>query len=525
MAERASNVAEFTVSEISRAVKGTLEDTFGHVRVRGEITGFRGRHGSGHAYFGLKDVDACIDAVVWRSTFDRLRIKPEMGLEVVATGRLTTYPRASKYQLVIDALEPAGAGALLALLEARRKAFAAEGLFDEARKRPLPFLPRVVGVVTSPTGAVIRDILHRLADRFPVHVVVWPVRVQGDTSAAEVAAAIDGFSAAEAHGLPRPDVVVVARGGGSMEDLWGYNEEVVVRAAARSTVPVVSAVGHETDWTLIDHVADRRAPTPTGAAEMVVPVRSDLLAILADRARRLDHGAARGVDLKRDRLAGLSRGLPRPAALLGPHRQRLDLAAMGLSGGIDRSSATARERLGRVAARLSIGALSRQVAHARASLSHALARVDGALRVGLSRRRERLSAAGGRLDPDTAARIARRGRERLVGAADRLDRCGAGLLADRRRRLDHAAKLLSAYSYHAVLERGFVLVRDGENRPVREAAAVAPGASLSLEFRDGRVSAVATGGSGAPEPVEKPAPRRKPRRTAPAADGGQGRLL
>ena len=280
---RASNAPEITVSELSNALKRAIEDRFGYVRVRGEISGYRGPHSSGHAYFCLKDANARLDAVIWRTAFARMKLKPEEGLEVVATGRLTTFPGKSSYQIVVEQLELAGIGALMALLEARRKKLAEEGLFDQARKRKIPFLPKVVGVVTSPTGAVIRDILHRLSDRFPVRVLVWPVRVQGETSAAEVAAAIDGFNALAIGGFaPRPDVLIVARGGGSLEDLWGFNEEIVVRAAARSAIPLIAAVGHETDWTLIDHVADLRAPTPTAAAEFATPVRAELVATVAD---------------------------------------------------------------------------------------------------------------------------------------------------------------------------------------------------------------------------------------------------
>ena len=282
----ATNAPEITVSELSNALKRAIEDRFGYVRVRGEISGYRGPHSSGHAYFSLKDANARLDAVIWRTSFQRMKLKPEEGLEVVAVGRLTTFPGKSSYQIVIEQLELAGVGALLAQLEARRKALAAEGLFDAARKKAIPFLPRVVGVVTSPTGAVIRDILHRLTDRFPVRVVVWPVRVQGETSAAEVAAAIDGFNALDGTGpIPRPDVMIVARGGGSLEDLMGFNEEITVRAAARSAIPLIAAVGHETDWTLIDHAADRRAPTPTAAAEFAVPVRAELAATLAETGR------------------------------------------------------------------------------------------------------------------------------------------------------------------------------------------------------------------------------------------------
>src|SRR5215207_9915731 len=282
-----SNAPEWSVSELAGALKRTLEDAFGYVRLRAEISGYRGPHGSGHAYFGLKDEGACIDAVIWKTTFNRLRLKPQEGLEVVVTGRITTFPGKSKYQIVIDTLEPAGVGALMALLEERRRTLTAEGLFALERKRKLPFLPRVVGIVTSPTGAVIRDILHRLADRFPRRVLVWPVKVQGEGSAEQVAGAIRGFNALAPAGLlPRPDLIIVARGGGSLEDLWPFNEENVVRAAAESLLPLISAVGHETDITLIDFAADRRAPTPTAAAEMAVPVRSELMIQVEGLARR-----------------------------------------------------------------------------------------------------------------------------------------------------------------------------------------------------------------------------------------------
>src|SRR5881409_3559314 len=281
MNEPRVNIPEWTVSELSTALKKTVEDAYGFVRVRGEITGFRGPHSSGHCYFALKDEGAKIEAVIWKFAHARMRFKPQEGLEVIATGKLTTYPGSSKYQIVIEALEPAGIGALMALMEERKKKLAAEGLFDAARKQELPWLPEVIGVVTSPTGAVIRDILHRLEDRFPRRVLVWPVKVQGEGSAEQIAAAIRGFNALPEGGrIPRPDLLIVARGGGSLEDLWSFNEEIVVRAAAASGIPLISAVGHETDTTLIDFASDRRAPTPTAAAEMAVPVRAELAALL-----------------------------------------------------------------------------------------------------------------------------------------------------------------------------------------------------------------------------------------------------
>jgi exodeoxyribonuclease VII large subunit len=311
-----SNLPEYSVSELSQAVKRTVEDNFEIVRVRGEISGFK-RHSSGHLYFALKDADAAIDGVCWRGSAARLGIRPEDGMEVVAVGRLTTYPGRSKYQIVVERMELAGQGALLKLVEDRKKRLAAEGLFDAARKRSLPFLPNVIGVVTSPTGAVIRDILHRLADRFPRHVLVWPVAVQGEAAAAQIAAAIRGFNALEVGGtVPRPDVLIVARGGGSLEDLMAFNEEIVVRAAAESAIPLVSAVGHETDTTLIDFAADRRAPTPTAAAEMVVPVRQELVARLARNAASLEAGAARAMAEARLRLENAARAMGDPRRLI-----------------------------------------------------------------------------------------------------------------------------------------------------------------------------------------------------------------
>ncbi|MBS0251063.1 MAG: exodeoxyribonuclease VII large subunit, partial [Proteobacteria bacterium] len=307
-----ANAPEFSVSELSGAIKRALEDGFGYVRLRGEISGYRGPHASGHCYFALKDDKAKIEAVVWKGTFGRLRFKPEEGMEVVAQGKITTFPGSSKYQIVIEALEPAGAGALMALLEERKRKFAAEGLFDEDRKRPRPFLPKIVGIVTSPTGAVIRDMLHGFNERFPTRVLLWPVRVQGEGSAAEVAAAIRGFNALEADGaIPRPDVLIVARGGGSLEDLWSFNEEIVVRAVAESTIPLISAVGHETDWTLIDLVADARAPTPTKAAEWAVPKYSELIQNVEKLMLRKRTAVRRAIESARTHLRASARGLPK----------------------------------------------------------------------------------------------------------------------------------------------------------------------------------------------------------------------
>src|SRR5438309_2641060 len=310
------NLPEYTVSELSLALKRSIEENFSFVRVRGEISGWK-RHSSGHCYLCLKDSDAVLDAVCWRTTALRLGLKPEDGMEVVCTGRLTTFPGRSKYQLVIDTIELAGVGALLKLLEERRQRLAAEGLFAAERKKKLPFLPEVIGIVTSPTGAVIRDILHRLADRFPRRVLLWPVAVQGEGAAAQIAAAIHGFNRLAAGGpVSRPDLLIIARGGGSLEDLMPFNEEIVVRAAAASVIPLISAVGHETDTTLIDHASDRRAPTPTAAAEMAVPVRLELLAQVGNAGGRMAGAMVRLLDERRLRVVGLGRGLPAPGSLL-----------------------------------------------------------------------------------------------------------------------------------------------------------------------------------------------------------------
>jgi len=341
------NSPPLSVSELSGALKRTIETAFGQVRVRGEISGFK-RHASGHCYFTLKDENACIDAVIWRSSAVALAFRPEDGAEVIATGRLTTYPGRSKYQIVVERMELAGAGALLALLEQRRKALAAEGLFAPERKRRLPFLPRVIGVVSSPTGAVIRDILHRLEDRCPTHVILWPVPVQGEGAAMRIAEAIRGFPKVE----PRPDLLIVARGGGSIEDLWAFNEEEVVRATAESPVPVISAVGHETDTTLIDHAADLRAPTPTAAAELAVPVRSELLAQIGELAHRARHCLERRTDGARERFQLTTARWPEPQAIFAPVGQRLDDLGERLPRSLAARAGHARADMNLVAGRL-----------------------------------------------------------------------------------------------------------------------------------------------------------------------------
>lgn len=365
------NAAAVSVSELSGRLKRVVEGEFGHVRVRGEISGYK-RAASGHAYLSLKDENAVIDGVMWRGQAGSLPFAPQDGIEVIATGKLTTYPGRSKYQIVIERMELAGAGALAALFEKLKAQLAAEGLFDPARKRRLPFLPRTIGVVTSPTGAVIRDILHRLADRCPSHVLVWPVKVQGDDAAREIAAAIRGFDALPADGpVPRPDLVIVARGGGSIEDLWAFNEEVVVRAIADCTIPTISAVGHETDTSLSDYAADLRAPTPTAAAEIAVPVRADLLNGIATLGLRAERCARRYHERAGERLAGLVRVIPRRDALLGPQRQRADEAGQRLDRALERRVTLARARLDRDAGALRPAMLDQRLAAARQRLADA----------------------------------------------------------------------------------------------------------------------------------------------------------
>ncbi|WMS44746.1 exodeoxyribonuclease VII large subunit [Acuticoccus sp. MNP-M23] len=514
---RGSNAPEFSVSELARSVRRTVEDNFGYVRVRGEIGSFRGRHSSGHAYFSLKDADASIDAVVWRGAWSKLGVKPEEGMEVIASGRMTTFPKKSNYQIVVEQLEPAGLGALMKLLEERRQKLAAEGLFDEARKRPLPSLPPVIGVVTSPTGAVIRDILHRVADRFPSRVVVWPVRVQGETSGAEVAAAVEGFAT---YGGPRPDVIIVARGGGSIEDLWGFNDEVLVRAVAASPIPVISAVGHETDWTLIDHVADHRAPTPTGAAERAVPVRAECLATLGDRARRLDIALAGLVERRRSALRLMARALPAGGAVLEAPRQRLDMVSDRLAGALVRSAAIARQRYTATAARLSPQTARYPVARAGERLAATSGRLSRAVGAQLTAARGDAVRLAGRHAPALVARRVRDEQAALSRLLVRRDRAMETGVAAARGRWNAAQKLLSAVSYAAVLKRGFALVRRGDNAPVRAAADVATGEALELEFADGRVNVVEAGGR--PQ-LAKSAP--KPVRRSRKVDDAQGTLL
>lgn len=524
MDQPVSNTPELSVSELAGALKRTIEDAFGQVRLRGEISGYRGPHSSGHVYFSLKDQNARIDAVIWKGVFSRIKFRPEDGLEVIAIGRISTFPGKSSYQIVIEQMEPAGVGALMALLEERRRKLQAEGLFDSTRKKPLPYLPQVVGIVTSPTGAVIRDMIHRLSDRFPLTVLVWPVRVQGEGSAAEVAAGIRGFNAiGDDDELPRPDVLVVARGGGSLEDLWSFNEEIVLRAAAESEIPLVSAIGHETDWTLLDLVADVRAPTPTAAAEMVVPVRSDLMAALRDRAARLSGSLARLLDRRRRDLANLARAMGPAERLLEMPVQRLDRAGLRLSGALRSAGDRRAVALANLARRLAAQTPEARLARFRERLSGFGERLRGIGARQTRDRAQRLAQVVQRLQQamlTTRQRELRdlvRGREALAGLAQRLPRAVAMHQKALKRQFEARSKLLESLAYKNVLARGYAVIRQ-DGQIISRAASWEAGRNASIEFADGRVD---LGGDATPTAASPGKASRRP----PGSGGSQGSLF
>ena len=441
------NLREFTVSELSNHLKRAVEEGFSWVRVRGEISRVS-RHSSGHCYFDLKDDRAVLASIIWKGTFPRIKVKPEQGLEVVCSGRITTFPAQSKYQIIVEEMELAGLGALMAMLEARKKKLAEEGLFDAARKKNIPFLPDVIGVISSPTGAVIRDIMHRLTDRCPRRVLLWPVNVQGERAAGDVAAAIRGFSEFPRNGLPRPDVLIVARGGGSFEDLLPFSEEAVVRAAAESGIPLISAVGHETDTTLIDYAADKRAPTPSAAAEMAVPVLRDCVEQVVSLHQRQLRAVSRAMDQRQRQLAGLVRSLPRLDSLFALPRQRFDACA---------------------------------------------GRLRQALFVNLQRHRGRFSRASAMLRPRVIAAEIERGQECVTDYTARMQRAFGHRIDRATASLESCSRMLESLSYRAVLSRGFVLVRGKDGALRRRAATVEEGERLTLTFADGEVKAVRDG--------------------------------
>ncbi|MDP1738151.1 MAG: exodeoxyribonuclease VII large subunit [Caulobacter sp.] len=476
--ESPSNAQAYSVSELAFALKRTLEEAYGFVRLRGELSKVT-HHASGHVYLTLKDDKAALDGVVWKGSVRGLSVRPEQGLEVIVTGRITTFPAGSRYQIVIESMEAAGVGALLAQLERLKGKLAAEGLFEASRKQRLPSMPAVVGVVTSPTGAVIRDILHRIRDRWPCRVVVWPVVVQGDAAAGQVAAAVRGFNAMTPDGpVPRPDIIIVARGGGSVEDLWAFNDEALARTVAESTIPLISAVGHETDTTLIDFVSDRRAPTPTAAAEMATPVLSELKALTADYDRRLATAGGRLIEERRSRLTSASRGLPRPADILAMAGQRLDYAASHLTMGLRRNVDLHARRLAGAASPLRPAMLNNRVAQFGERLNAVNLRFNGAI--------------GRRFDADSA-------------------------------RLTALDKLRLTLNPKRPPRPGFVLVTRADGSLARKGADLAAGEAINLMFEDTTRQAVIDGGD---EPRPTPPPASKPVARKPAAPpAGQGDLF
>jgi exodeoxyribonuclease VII large subunit len=464
------NAAPYSVSELAFALKRTLETTYGFVRLRGELSKIT-RHASGHIYLTLKDDRAAIDGVVWKGQMRALACQPQQGLEVIVTGRITTYPASSKYQIVVETMEPAGVGALLAQLERLKAKLAGEGLFEAARKRPLPPSPAVVGVITSPTGAVIRDILHRIRDRWPCQVVVWPVVVQGDQAAGQVIAAIQGFNALESGGaIARPDVLIVARGGGSVEDLWTFNDEALARATAASAIPLISAVGHETDTTLIDFVSDRRAPTPTAAAEMATPVLAELRAAVSGFEGRLLRCLSRLFERQRDRLSAAARGLPRPADVLALASQRFDLAAGRLNAALEKNASAHERDLMRISGRLTPSLLAREQRQKAARLAEVFTRARPAVERRLLRAEERLTG---------------------------LDKLRLSLDPD------------------GPLTRGFARIHHADGALARQAGDLRAGEAVRLVFRDGERGAVVDASPGGGSRPRKPA----------AGDAGQGDLF
>lgn len=481
------NAPEFSVSEISGAVKKAIEGGFSHVRVRGEV-GRVSRPASGHIYMDLKDDRSVLAGVIWKGRAQGLATRPEEGMEVIATGKLTTFPGQSKYQMIIEDVAPAGAGALMAMLEKRKAQLASEGLFDPERKKELPYLPEVIGVVTSPSGAVIRDILHRLRDRFPRKVLVWPVAVQGQRCAPEVANAIRGFNAMTPGGaLPRPDLIIVARGGGSLEDLWGFNEEIVARAAVASDIPLISAVGHETDTTLIDFVSDMRAPTPTAAAEMAVPVRLDLMAWVDQQGARLSASLSNGLSQRQQRLRDLSRGLPQKDSLLDGPRQRFDTWAERLPVALRQAVARKELALSRASGALRPSVLRGRLDRANDRLQNAARGLNAdVVARDIARKSDRLAQVARGLRSDVISRDITRKLDRLDAMTARLAARAQSDQAARLARLDGLDRLRETLGYQATLERGYAVVR-ADGAVVTSAQAAKKAASLEIQFADGRL--------------------------------------
>ena len=520
------NNPPLSISELSFALKRTLEDRFGHVRLRGEVSKVN-RHASGHVYLTLKDDKSAIDGVIWKGAVRGLGVQPESGLEVIVTGKITSYPARSSYQIVIESMEAAGAGALLAQLERLKARLHGEGLFETGRKTAIPTFPATIGVITSPTGAVIRDILHRIAERWPCHVIVWPVVVQGDAAAGQVANAIRGFDAMTRDGkippsgLVRPDLLIVARGGGSVEDLWCFNDEALARTVAAATIPIISAVGHETDTTLIDFVSDRRAPTPTGAAEIATPVLSDLRFAVADLERRLDRAGSRLLDDRRTRLRAVARGLPaRPEDLVALAQQRLDHASSRLASGLQKNAALHERRLVTVGGRLGRALLDRAIERRGDRLEGVGNRLGAALQANTTTHERRLLRVSAKLTLDPINR-------RLDQRIAKLNAASARLTVDRQ--MERAQTRLSALSRAlATLDPkrpkpGFARIDDETGAMVANASALSPGQAVSLVFPDGSRGAHIDGGDDTlarPVAATTTAPRPLSKPKAPPADQG-----
>jgi exodeoxyribonuclease VII large subunit len=501
-----SNTPEFTVSEIAGSVKKMIEAELGWVRIKGEV-GRVVQARSGHLYFDLKDDRSVLSCQTWKGQIPQLGMIPEEGTEVIAEGKMTASGFQSKFALNAQRIAIAGEGALMALLEKRKKALAAEGLFDENRKKPLPYLPEVIGVVTSLQGVVIRDIMHRLRDRFPRKVLVWPVAVQGQACAPEVARAIAGFNALTPGGaLPRPDLIIVARGGGSVEDLWGFNEEIVARAVAASDIPLISAVGHETDTTLIDFVSDRRAPTPTAAAEIAVPVRHELAAWLDAQEARMSVLLSQGLTRRDQRLRDVARALPRADALLDGPRQRLDRAAEKLEPALIAGVQQRRVRLANVSGSLRPAALRSSLQNHQRRLNDVAARLNPALSRAITTKRDRLAARAQGFRPDLLQTDITRERTKLDNVWQRVIAADSRANETRRTRITSMARTLATLGYTETLARGYAVVR-GDGAVVMTKSQAKKASVLEIEFADGKL---AVGDGAAPKPSKKPAKKDTP---------------
>ena len=496
MASKDKKIPIYSVAEISAELKRVVEGNFGWVRIRGEVSGYT-KAASGHLYFSLKDQNAVIDSVCWRGTVSNLNLVPEDGMEIIVSGNLTIYPGRSRYQIIVQALELAGEGALLKLLEERKKKFLNEGLFDQALKKDLPFIPSVIGVVTSPTGAVIKDILHRLSDRLPTNVIIWPALVQGEGAAEQISLAIDGFNKINPEGsINKPDLIIIARGGGSLEDLWAFNEETVVRSAARSNIPIISAIGHETDTTLIDLVADKRAPTPTAAAEMAVPVRSDLLEGLDNYKLRLRSSITRTVESHFTHLSGLVRGLPDARSVLNFSIQLIDDRSAELNRGLRRLVSNSYQETQAIRIRHPKQIIVFKREQLRERIMRGFSRKPSSLIIDINKKFELLGLRMGKsIDFESKAR---------------------------QKNLDKGSRLLESFSYKSVLERGFVVVRDSKFKPISSVKVLDIGKEVRLEFKDGEAGVSIKEKKSGSQGLKKSKRKKSSKRTC---DDEQGQLL